>query len=261
VPPLGATPTPTLDQPVTIAASGTPTPSTIVGGVAVPSTPLGPDPCAGDEQIMFAPVKPYVGTDVLVDVTSARHHDVRTVHLAGPVKPGPVSERAGLNGWVWEWTISPPLEGWYDFTFFADGARPCATSGFNALPAFGSTAVPSVTATPVAFATVTPVSTPTVTAEPAPALAASNAADPATGACSGHVLRLSGTNFGSTQAALSGNVLFAGPTGTTVATILSWTNNAIMLTVPTGLGATPQQIVVTTLGGATAPVNYQLGVC
>jgi hypothetical protein len=269
--PFGATPTPTINavagvpasgmQPFT--ASGTPTTGGIASGVTVPSTPLGPDPCAGDEQIMFAPGKPYVGTDVLVDVTSARHHDVRTVHLAGPVKAGPVSERPGLNGWVWEWTISPTIEGWYNFTFFTDGARACATSGFNALAAFGGTA--SVTATSVTFAAATPIPAstpvPTATAQAAPALATSNAADPATGACSGHVLRLSGTNFGSTQAALNGNVLFAGPSGMTVATILSWTNNAIMLTVPSGLGATVQQIVVTTLGGASAPLNYQLGAC
>ena len=271
--PFGATPTPAptgnavggipASGTQTFTASGTPTAGGIAGGVQVPSTPLGPDPCAGDEQIMFAPGKPYVGTDVLVDVTSARHHDVRTVHLAGPVKAGPVSERPGLNGWVWEWTISPTIEGWYDFTFFTDGARACATSGFNALAAFGATV--STTATPVTFAAATPIPTstvvPTATAQAAPALAASNAADPATGACAGHVVRLSGTNFGSTQAALNGNVLFAGPSGTTVATILSWTNNAIMLTIPSGLGATVQQIVVTTLGGASPPLNYQLGAC
>jgi hypothetical protein len=233
----------------------------IAPGVAVPTGPIGPDPCAGDEQIMFAPGKPYVGTDVLIAVTSQRHHDVRTVRLAGPVKSGPVTERAGLNGWVWEWTISPPIDGWYDFTFFTDGARPCATSGFNALPSFGATAVPSVTATPLPFTTATATVTPTATVEPAPALAPTGAADPASGACGGRLLRLNGTNFGATQAALNGNVLFTGQSGTQVATILSWTNNMILVTVPTGLGAVNEQIVVTTSAGATNPLTYQLTGC
>src|ERR671936_296220 len=136
-------------------ASVTTTPSAgpnIASTSATPTTPQGPDPCAGDEQIFFAPKKPYAGTDVLVAVTSATHHDVRSVRLTGPVKTGPVNERPGLNGWVWEWTITPATEGWYGFTFYTDGARACADSGFNALPAFGATPVPSATATAAPFA-------------------------------------------------------------------------------------------------------------
>jgi hypothetical protein len=264
--------TPVTGTPVTGVAvvTGTPAPTSpsdtgIASGVPIPTGPIGPDPCAGDEQIMFAPGKPYVGTDVLVAVTSARHHDVRTVRLSGPVKPGPVNERAGLNGWVWEWTISPNVDGWYDFTFFTDGARACATSGFNALPAFGATAVPSVTATP-SFLTATPIPTatvsPTGTPQPAPAFATTAAADPPSGACAGHLLRLNGTNFGSTQSGLNGNVMFIGSAGgPEVATALSWTNNMILVTVPSGLGASNQQIVVTTSAGATSPLNYQLTGC
>jgi hypothetical protein len=257
----------TLDPNATpgAALSLTPAAGGIVSGVATPTTPIGPDPCAGDEQIMFAPGKPYVGTDVLIAVTSSRHHDVRTVRLAGPVKSGPVNERPGLNGWVWEWTISPTVDGWYNFTFYADGARPCATSGFNALPAFGATPLPSATPSPAPFVTATAIPTaspsPTGTPQPAPSLAQTNAVDPSSGACAGHLMHLSGNNFGTTQAALNGNVLFAGPGGTTVATILSWTNSTILLTVPTGLGATNQQIVVTTSAGASTPINYQLSGC
>jgi hypothetical protein len=261
---------PISGTPGTVTPLGTPgtpvaTDADIAAGVPVPSTPIGPDPCAGDEQIMFAPAKPYVGTDVLIAVTSARHHDVRTVRLSGPVKSGPVNERAGLNGWVWEWTISPPVDGWYPFTFYTDGARACANSGFNALPAFGATPVPSVTATPAAFATATPIPsatlTPTATSQPAPALATSGAVEPASGACGGRLMRINGTNFGASQSAVEGNVLFTGPTGTQVATILSWTNSMILATVPTGLGANTEQIVVTNSAGATSPLNYQTTGC
>jgi IPT/TIG domain-containing protein len=243
------------------------TPVAIAAGAAAPATPatpLGPDPCAGDEQILFAPKKPYVGTDVLVAVTSATHHDVRTVRLTGPVKTGTVDERPGLNGWVWEWTISPTVEGWYDFTFYADGARACATSGFNALPAFGAPAA-AASPTAVAFATITPIPTPTVTptstAVPAPSLAATGAVDPASGACAGRLLRVNGANFGATQAALNGNVLFSTPTATSVATVLSWTNNTLLVTVPSGTVGGPVQIVVTTVAGASSPLTYQVGSC
>lgn len=246
-------------------ASATPTVGTLAAGVATPAAPTGPDPCAGDEQILFAPKKPYVGTDALVAVTSATHHDVRTVRLTGPVKPGPVSERAGLNGWVWEWTISPAIDGWYEFTFYVDDARACATSGFNALPAFGATAAPTATATAVPFvaltATPTPTATSTATPMAAPAIATSGAADPPAGACAGRLLRLSGTNFGATQSLLNGNVLFAGPGGAIVATILSWTNSTILLTVPVGVPGGNVQIVVTTSAGASNPLSYQVGSC
>jgi hypothetical protein len=96
---------------------------------------------------------------------------------------------------------------------------------------------------------------------PAPSLAASNAADPPSGACAGHLLRLNGSNFGAAQSAINGNVLFSGATGTSVATIFSWTNNTILLTVPTGLTAGSYQIVVTASIGASSPLTYQLGSC
>ena len=256
------TPSATVTGTVTPVASGTPTASAISSTSAVPAGPEGPDPCAGDEQIYFAPKKPYVDTDVLVAVTSATHHDVRTVRLTGPVKTGQVNERPGLNGWVWEWTVTPTMEGWYAFTFYTDGARACADSGFNALPAFGATAVPSVTATP-AFVAATPIPTvtvtPTSTAISAPSLATTGAVDPSSGACAGRLLRLTGENFGATQAALNGNVLFIGSSGQSVATILSWTNSSILMTVPTAAVAGDYQIVVTTTSGATTPLTYHVG--
>jgi hypothetical protein len=194
---------------------------------------------------------------VLVAVTSATHHDVRTVRLTGPVKTGQVNERPGLNGWVWEWTITPTMDGWYEFTFYTDGARACATSGFNVLPAFGATAVPSVTATPQPLLSIT--ATPTATAIAAPSLATTGAVDPSSGACAGRLLRLSGQNLGVTQAAVNGNVMFIGSSGQSVGTILSWTSSSILLTVPTGLVAGDYQIVVTTSSGATTPLTYHIG--
>jgi hypothetical protein len=254
------TPSATVTGTVTPAASGTPTASAISSTSAVPAGPEGPDPCAGDEQIYFAPKKAYANSDVLIAVTSATHHDVRTVRLTGPIKTGQVNERPGLNGWVWEWTVTPTTDGWYEFTFYTDGARACATSGFNVLPAFGATAVPSVTATP-AFATpiATVTLTPTSTPIPAPSLATTGAVDPSSGACAGRLLRLTGDNFGVTQAALNGNVLFIGSSGQSVATILSWTNSSILMTVPTGSVAGDYQIVVTTSSGATTPLTYHVG--
>jgi hypothetical protein len=256
------TPTPAASASASPVAGTPGTTNQLAPGVIAPTTPMGPDPCAGDEQMLFAPKKPYVGTDVLIAVTSSAHHDVRSVRLTGPVKTGAVSERPGLNGWVWEWTISPSVDGWYEFTFFSDGARACATSGFNALPAFGPAV--SVTATPV-FSTATPIptmtATPTATVVPAPSLATTGPTEPVSGACAGHLLRLNGTAFGATQSALNGNVLFSGPTGAVVATIFNWTNSSILLTVPTGLTAGAYQIVVTTAQGASSPLTYQVGAC
>src|SRR5947209_14200420 len=213
---------------VTPVASGTPAANAISSTSAIPTGPVGPDPCAGDEQIYFAPKKPYAGTDVLVAVTSATHHDVRTVRLTGPVKTGQVNERPGLNGWVWEWTITPATDGWYGFTFYTDGARACADSGFNVLPAFGATPLPSATATVAPFATTTPIPTltvtPTATAVPGPSLATTGAVEPSTGACAGRLLRVSGENFGATQTLPSSQVWFYGSAGQSAATIVSWAN-------------------------------------
>ena len=241
--------------------------SGISSNTLLPNPPLGPDPCTGDEQILFAPMKPYAGTDVLVAVTSATHHDVRSVRLTGPVKTGQVSERAGLNGWVWEWTVTPPNEGWYEFTFFTDGARACATSGFNVLPSFGAPAAATATTTTVtSFATATPIATttplPTSTPVAAPALDATGAFSPACGAAPGTLLHLSGSNFGATQGTLNGSVLFQPSNGAAAqATVYSWTNNNILLTVPSSITSGPTDVVVITSAGSSNPLIYKVGVC
>jgi hypothetical protein len=239
------------------ATSGTPVAASTTPSAAAAST--GPDPCAGDEQIMFSPNKPYANTDVLVSVTSARHHTSSTVRLTGPVKPGAVTERQGLNGWVWEWTVTPSVEGWYEFSFFTDGARKCATSGFNVLPAFGTTA----TATPAAVATLAPVTT-SATSTPTPTTAApsiSGTNPPSGGACQGSVLQLTGSNFGTSQSELQGQVIMNIPGGSRAATVLVWTSNSIMVTLPTPLAAGDYQVFVATTGGTSAPLTYKVGAC
>jgi hypothetical protein len=251
---ISGTPTPALPSisgtAVPVAAASTPSPT---------AAPAGPDPCAGDEQIMFTPPKPNVGTDVLISVTSARHHNSSSAHLTGPVKPaGAVTERQGLNGWVWEWTVSPSVEGWYEFSFFTDGARKCATSGFNVLPAFGTTA----TATPAAVATLAPVTSATATPTPtvgAPTISGTN--PPSGGACQGSVLQLTGSNFGATQSELQGQVIMNIPGGSRATTPLVWTNNSIMVTLPTPLAAGDYQIFVATTSGTSAPLTYKVGPC
>jgi hypothetical protein len=208
--------------------------------------------------MMFSPNKPYANTDVLVSVTSARHHNSSTVRLTGPVKPGTVTERQGLNGWVWEWTISPTVEGWYEFSFFTDGARKCATSGFNVLPPFGTTATP----TTAPIATLAPVISATATATPtvgSPSISGTN--PPSGGACQGSVLQLTGSNFGSTQSELQGQVIMNIPGGSRAATVMVWTTNSIMVSLPTPLAAGDYQIFVATTSGTSAPLTYKVGAC
>ena len=66
----------------------------------------------------------------------------------GPLDPGPVTERVGPLGFVWTWTVVPAIEDFHVWTFYADGLRPCITSGFNAYQPLGSTATPTVTPIP-----------------------------------------------------------------------------------------------------------------
>jgi hypothetical protein len=208
---------------------------------------------------MFSPAKPvYAGTDVLVSVTSARHHNSSTVRLTGPVKTGTATERQGLNGWVWEWTVSPSVEGWYEFSFFTDGARKCATSGVNVLPAFGTTATP----TPASVATLAPVTT-SSTATPTPTVLAAatiSSANPPSGASCGNSIMLTGTNFGATQADLGGKVIVnAG--ASTEATVFGWNNTTIMFKLPSPLAQGQIQIIVWTTAGPSAPLTYTVGAC
>src|SRR5204863_5400058 len=111
---------------VSAPTTPTPTPEGIVS--SVPVVNVG---CLGDEQMWFVPRKPNIGVHVQISVTSQRHHDARALILSGPADPGPVTERTGQLGFIWTWTIVPTVEGFYEWTFFADGLKPCMTCGFN----------------------------------------------------------------------------------------------------------------------------------
>jgi hypothetical protein len=275
-----ATPTATpIDALVVPAASGLTTPdtatllpSTAAGDpysaltmtpTSTPSTtssaPQGPDPCAGDEQLLFAPMKPYAGTDVLIAATSARHHDGRSVHLAGPIKTGQPNERQGLLGYVWEWTINPPTEGWYEFNFYVDGARLCATAGFNARPSFGATSTATPLAAATAIATSTPIptitTTPTSTVIPPPSL---SGVSPESGACN-EVLFVQGQNFGYPQSQVSGQVFFIGPGGTRAGAVLGWGTTQITVSAPSGsMPAGVYNVIVQSNGMASNSKTYTL---
>jgi hypothetical protein len=136
----------------------TPTPATVVSNIPVVN--IG---CMGDEQLWFTPRKPNIGTHVDISVTSQRHHDARFIRLTGPLDPGPVTERLSPLGFVWTWTIVPAVEDFHRWTFYADGLRPCITSGFNAYVPLGATSTPTQTPVPTntpGTATATPTQTP-----------------------------------------------------------------------------------------------------
>jgi hypothetical protein len=115
---------------LTTTAVATPT---VPGGLASPAAPVAVPPpaavsgtpvsnagCLGDEMYFVAPT-PYVCTHVQVSVTSQRQHNVQYMALAGALDTGMATERPGYIGWVWTWRVTPPAEGWYQFTFYADG--------------------------------------------------------------------------------------------------------------------------------------------
>src|SRR5207248_3704870 len=130
----------------TAAAGGaTPTPTP---GAAVSDIPVVNVGCLGDEQMWFLPRKPNIGVHVEISVTSRRHHDARSIRLTGPLDPGPVTERVGPLGFIWSWTVVPAVEAFHEWTFYADGLRPCITSGFNSYAPLGATPTPTNTPRP-----------------------------------------------------------------------------------------------------------------
>jgi hypothetical protein len=210
--------------------------------------------CLGDEQMWFVPRKPNVGVHVQISVTSQRHHDVRAMALGGPQDPGPVVEHVGPLGFIWTWTVVPTVEAFYQWTFFADGLRPCITSGYNAFAPLGATATP--TNTPQA--TSTPgTATPTPTQTPVPAPSISTATQ--SGTC-GSVVTIVGNNFGTPPSSFGTNVQLLGgpPTAATpkLLNLIGGSNTQITATLPFGLAAGGgYQLVVANNGGAsnTAP--------
>jgi hypothetical protein len=225
------TPTPTLAG--TLAALPT---GTLAGG-----TPVSNAGCLGDEQMFFVPRKPYVNTKVQISVTSQRRHNAQYMALAGPLDTGAVTERPGYIGWVWTWTVTPTLEGFYDFHFFADGLHECIHSGFNTYTAVGATATPTMTNLPAN--TEGPTNTPTPSA---PGVSSIN---PTTGNCSTTITIL-GSGFGTPASGSnvpSGAQVFFG--GRTVTAIIGWSNTSILIGIPSGAPAGANGITVSVPGG------------
>ncbi len=208
----------------------TPTPFGVVS--SVPVVNVG---CLGDEQMWFVPRKPNIGVHVQISVTSQRHHDVRAMALGGPIDPGPVVEHEGPLGFIWTWTVVPTVEDFYQWTFYADGLRPCITSGFNAYAPLGATQTPTNTPVP----TSTPGSataTPTPTPLPVPSISDTSGY---TGLVCGQSLTIHGNNFGSPPSADG-----------TFATLINGSRNFQLQTVGTGSN-TQLRVILPTSGITT----------
>ena len=185
--------------------AGVPTPTTAVAA-SVSDIPVTNEGCLGDEQMWFIPRRPNIGTHVEMAVTSRRHHDVRFIRLVGPLDAGQPTERQGPLGFVWTWTVVPAVEDFHQWTLYADGLRPCITSGFNTFAPLGATATPTETPIPTetpGTATATPTNTPV----PAPFISSATQA----GTC-GSRININGRNFGSPPSNFGTNAqLLGGP--------------------------------------------------
>jgi hypothetical protein len=237
---------------VTAAASlatATPTPGGIVS--SIPVVNVG---CLGDEQMWFVPRKPNLGVHVQISVTSQRHHDARSMALGGPLDPGPVTEHIGPLGFIWTWTVVPTVEGFYDWTFFADGLRPCITSGFNAFAPVGATATPTITPVPTNTPGATATPTPTVVPQPSITNVAPNQ-----GPC-GSLITIFGRGFGSPPSTFGTQALISGPSdGTHSLQINGGSDTSMSAQLPaTGLtgGGTVHQIQVVNNGGVSNTLNF-----
>ena len=156
------TPTPTGTPTLigTLTLIGTPTgtaspgPAGLAGPGLVPQTePAGPtltptptptatvDLCYGDEQILFAPDTPRIGSDLVITVSSAHPHPYG--RLAGTERTTFVREHPGQLGTVWEWTVSPTAPGEHEYTYYVDSTIPCAKVRLRVQQALGSVSTSS----------------------------------------------------------------------------------------------------------------------
>jgi len=209
----------------------------------------------------FVPRKPNIGVHVQISVTSQRHHDARAMALGGPMDSGPVVEHVGPLGFIWTWTIIPTVEDFYQWTFFADGLRPCITSGFNTFAPLGATLTPTVTPE----ATNTPGTvTPTPSETPVTAPVITNAT--ATGTC-GSVVTITGNNFGTPPSSFGTNVqLLGGPSGSGTPLILSivgGSNTSLTAQLPNQAlpAGDNYSLIVTNNGGSSAARPFAVTVC
>jgi hypothetical protein len=244
---------------VTAVASTSPTGTP--ASAATSSVPVVDVGCLGDEQMWFVPRKPNIGTHVQISVTSQRHHDVRVMALGGPQDSGPVTERVGPLGFVWTWTVVPSVENFYQWTFYADGLRPCITSGYNAIAPLGATLTPTETPIP----TNTPgtiTATPTGTPVPVPTLQAATTS----GTC-GSVIQITGTNFGSPPSSFGTSVqLLGGPPGSGTPLLLSLiggSNTQLTATLPSSglVAGSGFKLVVVNNGGTSNTSDFTVTAC
>lgn len=238
--------------------SPTATPRGIIS--SVPVVNIG---CMGDEQMWFVPRKPNIGVHVQISVTSRRHHDASSMALSGPQDSGPVIEHEGPLGFIWTWTVVPTVEAFHQWTFYADGLRPCITSGYNAYAPLGATATP--TNTPVPTNTSGPTAIPTNTVVPVPSI--TTATD--SGTC-GSVVTIVGTNFGSPPSSVGTNVqLLGGPSGTTgtpkLLNLIGGSNTQLTATIPGASGGSAglpagsgYQLIVSNNGGASNTAPFRI---
>jgi hypothetical protein len=239
----------------TSQATSTPGPITAAQST-IPVVNIG---CMGDEQMWFVPRKPNVGVHVNISVTSQRHHDVHAMILGGPIDPGPVTERVGPLGFVWTWTVVPSVEAFHDWTFYADGLRPCITSGFNSYVPLGATATP--TATPQPTNTPGPTATPTPTVVAAPTI---SDVTPSTGLGCNSIVTIRGTNFGSPPSTFGTTAfLINGSRTATLQQIGTGSNTQLRVQIPSsGVTAnTPSSVQVSNSGGDSTlfPVSFTSG--
>jgi hypothetical protein len=211
--------------------------------------------CLGDEQLWFVPRRPNIGVHVSISVTSQRHHDVRAMALGGPLDSGPVTEHIGPLGFIWTWTVVPTVEDFYQWTFYADGLRPCITSGFNAFAPLGATPTPTITPVP----TNTPgTATPTPTATPLPAPVISSIT-PNSGPC-GTLATIFGHGFGSPPSSFGTTALISSASDSSHSMPINGGSDTSMSSqVPaTGLtgGGTAHQVQVVTNGGVSNTVTF-----
>jgi hypothetical protein len=233
------------------------TPTGTPGGV-VSTIPVVNVGCLGDEQMWFVPRKPNVGVHVQISVTSQRHHDARSMALGGPLDPGPVVEHVGPLGFIWTWTIIPTVEDFYQWTFYADGLRPCITSGFNSFAPLGAT--PTPTQTPVATntpGTFTP--TPTQTSVPAPNITGVSNAHALT--C-GQVVTVTGGNFGTPPSSFGTTVTLTNGGNTFVLSLVGTGSNTSLLVNMPPAGSSinanlATSIIVSNSGGNSSPFTVQ----
>jgi hypothetical protein len=233
------------------------TPTGTPGGV-VSNIPVVNVGCLGDEQMWFVPRRPNVGVHVSITVTSQRHHDARAMALGGPLDPGPVVEHLGPLGFEWTWTVVPGVEGFYEWTFFANGLQPCITSGFNAFAPLGATETPTETPIPTNTpGTATP--TPTQTSVPAPSVTGVSNAHALT--C-GQVVSITGNNFGTPPSSFGTAVTLTNGGNTFVLSLVGTGSNTTLLAnmPPAGSNinsAAQTFLIVSNSGGNSTPFPVQ----